>query len=173
MFKERIYWPDGFAQLTNVGKQSQYNLGLFLKRRYEYLLGGRFEPEKISVLSSDFDRTINSANLVLSAMFPPIEHQVWNENLPWQPIPVHTIPNDMDYLISCDVACRRYVQALNEYQQTSEVKSLINENRHLFEYLEEHTGQPVRDLNQLKVIENILAIESSMHLTYVLIIITV
>lgn len=74
----------------------------------------------------------------------------------------------MDYLISCDVACKRYVQALDEYQQTPEIKSLIDENRKLFEYLEEHTGQPVRNLNQLKDIQNILDIENSMNFTYVL-----
>lgn len=142
-------------------------MGLFLRRRYENLLAGRFEPEKVSVLSSDFDRTINSANMVLAAMFPPTEHQIWNEDLLWQPIPVHTIPVEMDYLISCDIACPRYVHALNEYQQTSEIKSLIEENRNLFEYLEKHTGQPVRSLDHLKDIQNILDIENKMNFTYV------
>lgn len=166
--KDKIYWPDGFAQLTNKGKQRQYQLGLFLRRRYEKLLGGRFEPEKVSVLSSDFDRTINSANIVLSAMFPPTENQVWNHDLLWQSIAVHTIPSKLDYLISGDIACGRYVQALKEYQQTPEIKSLIDENRKLFQYLEENTGQPVRNLDQLKDIQNILDIENSMNFTYVL-----
>lgn len=150
-----------------MGKQSQYNLGLFLKRRYAKLLGDRYEPEKVSVLSSDHDRTINSANLVLAAMFPPTEYQVWNKDLLWQSIPVHTIPISMDNLISCDIGCQRYVQALNDYQQTSEINSLINENRNLFEYLEKHTGQPVRSIDHLKDIQNILAIENSMNFTYV------
>lgn len=131
-------------------------------------MSGRFEPEKVAVLSSGFDRTINSANLVLAGMFPPTGNQVWNNDLAWQSIPVHTIPTQMDYLISCDVACKRYVQALDEYQQTPEIKSLIDENRKLFEYLEEHTGQPVHNLNQLKDIQNILDIENSMNFTYVL-----
>lgn len=167
MFKDRIYWSDSFGQLTNIGKQRQYHLGLFLRRRYENLFGDRFEPEKVSVLSSGFDRTINSANLVLSAMFPPTGNQVWKHDLLWQPIPVHTIPSKSDYLISGDIACRRYVQALKEYQQSPEIKSLIDENQKLFEYLEEHTGQSVRNLDQLKDIQNILDIENSMNFTYV------
>lgn len=136
-----------------------------MRRRYESLLGDRFEPEKVSVLSSGFDRTINSANVVLASMFPPTGNQVWNNDLVWQPIAVHSIPFEMDYLISCDVACKRYVQALDEYQQSPEIKSLINENRQLFEYLEKHTGQPVRNVNQLKDIQNILEIERSMNFT--------
>lgn len=151
--------------MFQAGKQTQYQLGLFLRRRYENLLGDRFEPEKVSVLSSGFDRTINSANVVVMAMFPPTGNQVWNNDLVWQPIAVHTKPVEMDNLISCDIACKRYVQALEEYQQTPEIKSLIDENRKLFEYLEEHTGQPVRNLNQLKDIQNILEIENSMNFT--------
>lgn len=139
-------------------------MGQFLRRRYDNLLGGRFDPEKIFVLSSDYDRTINSASSVLAAMFPPTDTQIWNANLLWQPIPVHTIPRDMDYLISCDIACHRYVHALDEYQQSAEIQSIINENRNLFEFLEQHTGQPVRDLNQLKDIQNTLSIENSMNL---------
>lgn len=153
-----------------VGKQSEYELGLFLKRRYKQLIGddGKFEPKKVSVLSSGFDRTINSATVVLSALFPPISNQIWNEQLLWNPIAVHSIPSKVDYLISCDIACRRYVKALNEYQQTPEIKSLINKNQKLFEYLEKNTGQPVRNLDQLKDIQNILSIENSMNFTYVL-----
>lgn len=100
-------------------------------------------------------------------MFPPTGNQVWNHDLVWQSIPVHTIPTNYDYLISCDVACKRYVQALDEYQQSPEIKSLVAENRKLFEYLEEHTGQPVRNLNQLKDIQNILDIENSLNFTCV------
>lgn len=98
-------------------------------------------------------------------MFPPTGNQVWNHDLVWQPIAVHTIPKEIDYLISCDFGCKRYVQALDEYQQTPEIKSLIDENRKLFEYLEVHTGQPVRNLNQLKDIQNILEIEKSLNFT--------
>lgn len=152
-----------------IGKQSQYQLGLFLKRRYENLLGygDKFESEKVSVLSSGYDRTINSANLVLAAMFKPRGNEIWNHELLWQPIAVHSIPPEMDYLISCDFACRRYVQSLNEYQQSAQIKSLIDENQKLFQYLEKHTSQPVRNLDQLKDIQNTLVIENSMNLTYV------
>lgn len=133
------------------------------------MLGDQFDPEKISVLSSDFDRTINSATVALSAMFPPTEHQIWNTDLLWQPIAVHTIPREMDNLISCDIGCKRYVQALNEYQQTTEVKSLIDGNRKLFDYLEKYTGQSIESIDKLKDIQNILDIEKSMNFTYVVI----
>ncbi len=40
--------------------------------------------------SGEDNRTITSAEIVLSAMYPPVENQQVNAGLAWQPIPVHT-----------------------------------------------------------------------------------
>ena len=37
-----------------------------------------------------------STEAALAALYPPSGHQVWNEDIPWQPIPVHTVPKSMD-----------------------------------------------------------------------------
>ena len=33
-------------------------------------------------------------------LFPPAGPQVWDPQLPWQPIPVHTVPLDQEYLLN-------------------------------------------------------------------------
>ena len=35
-----------------------------------------------------------------SGLFPPAGPQVWDPLLPWQPIPVHTVPMDQEYLLN-------------------------------------------------------------------------
>jgi len=39
-----------------------------------------------------------SAYCNLAGLFPPQGSQVWNENLLWQPISVHTVPADLDHV---------------------------------------------------------------------------
>ena len=55
-----------------------------------------FSFGQIYVQSTDMDRTLMSAYSVLAGLYPPSELQKWNENIAWQPIPVHTIPHESD-----------------------------------------------------------------------------
>lgn len=149
-----------------LGKQNQYRFGQFLKRRYGKFLG-TYSPDKISITSSDFDRTINSGNLVAAALFPPTENEVWNNDLLWQPIPVHTIPQSMDFFFFAETACARYSEILSEYETSREINATIEKHKDLFEYLEKHSGDPIRTFKHLKDLHNTLYIENSLNKTCV------
>lgn len=49
-------------------------------------------PLQVYVRSTDFDRTLMSAEANLAGLFPPNGRQRFNPNISWQPIPVHTVP---------------------------------------------------------------------------------
>ncbi len=80
----------GFGQLTQLGINQTHQYGRFLRKTYSKFLTERYDPKKVFVRSSDFDRTIMSAQSVLSGLFEPKGDQLWNDNIKWQPIPVHT-----------------------------------------------------------------------------------
>lgn len=149
-----------------LGKQQQYQLGEFFHRRYGSFLG-TYSPEKISILSSGLDRTINSANLVLAALFPPKDNQIWNKDLLWQPIAVHSIPTAIDYYITGEKACKRYLEALKKYENSTEIRALKEPNQELFGYLEKHSGQSVRTMEHLKDLQGTLDVEHRLNKTFV------
>jgi len=53
---------------------------------------------KVHIRSTDYDRTLMSAYSNLAGLFPPEKSQVWNDDLLWQPVPVHTEPLDSDHV---------------------------------------------------------------------------
>lgn len=97
-------------------------------------------------------------------MFPPTGYEIWNKNLLWQPIAVHSIPERLDYLISAYDICPRYLMVRDQYEASPEVRTLIDGNRELFEYLGNHAGQPVSTFQDLLDIREALDIESRRNL---------
>lgn len=149
-----------------MGKQREYELGKYFRRRYEKLLGdGTYHRYKVFTVSSAISRTINSASLVLAGLFPPQNNQIWNKDLLWNPIPVYAIPLTQDYLITPENGCPRYKQLLQEYEQSAEVKDILNRNQKLLQYLERHAGQPIRKFEHLKNLWNTLFVENMMNKT--------
>lgn len=136
-----------------------------MHRRYNQFLG-TYSPDKISVLSSDYDRTINSASLVLAALFPPIGDQIWCQDLLWQPIAVHSIPKKMDYMIHAE-ACDRYKKAHYELLESPEIKALKEQYKELFEYVEKHSGQAMTGIDSMKDLYETLLVEKDSNKTFV------
>uniref|UniRef100_A0A8B9XXS1 Lysosomal acid phosphatase n=1 Tax=Bos mutus grunniens TaxID=30521 RepID=A0A8B9XXS1_BOSMU len=85
-------WPQGFGQLTKEGMLQHWELGQALRQRYHGFLNTSYHRQEVYVRSTDFDRTLMSAEANLAGLFPPDGIQRFNPNISWQPIPVHTVP---------------------------------------------------------------------------------
>lgn len=90
--------PPSFFHLLDLqtGKRQEYELGLWLRQRYDSLLTEHYSPETFYIQSTDVDRCLMSAESVLAALYPPRDGQRWEPDLNWQPIPIHTTPEHMD-----------------------------------------------------------------------------
>ncbi|KAK7893398.1 hypothetical protein WMY93_022550 [Mugilogobius chulae] len=103
------------------GMQQHYNLGQFLRKKYAGFLKERYDRHEISVRSTDYDRTLMSAEANLAGLYPPNGSQVFNPNIKWQPIPVHTVPMSEERLLSFPLNdCPRYKKLMNETEQSEE-----------------------------------------------------
>lgn len=141
-------------------------MGTFFRRRYHKLLGdGSYSPDKVYAVSSQLDRTQNSAELVLAGLFPPQNQQVWNKHLLWQPVPVHIIPRKDDHLIKHRPACHRYNKKLNEYIKSSKIKKITKEQQSLFRYLEKNSGKSIRSIEDVTNLYDTLSVEHYLNKT--------
>uniref|UniRef100_A0A663E0V8 acid phosphatase n=1 Tax=Aquila chrysaetos chrysaetos TaxID=223781 RepID=A0A663E0V8_AQUCH len=89
-------WPQGFGQLTKTGMQQLFELGQYTRERYSNFLNSTYNRQEFYIQSTDYDRTIMSAQSYLSGLFPPTSSQIWNPELLWQPIPVHILQKTTD-----------------------------------------------------------------------------
>jgi hypothetical protein len=158
-------WSGGWGQLTNRGKFEMYTLGLKLKEQYSGFIPDYYFPEDVKMRSSYADRCLMSAEALLAALFPPRDQQIWNENLLWQPIPIHYVPRSQDNLIAMKSACKKYDEELAQVLKSEKIQDIIAANSDLLHYLTEHAGQKFDSIGSVELLYNTLEIELLHNLT--------
>lgn len=96
----------------------------------------------------------------LAGMFPPYPDQEWDPSLNWQPIPVHTIPESLDYVLAAKCPCPLYDWALKKYENSPEMKNLNKKYKPLYDYLTEMSGETVNTFQKVEYLYNTLTIET-------------
>nr|XP_018912204.1 PREDICTED: prostatic acid phosphatase-like isoform X1 [Bemisia tabaci] len=104
-YRADSFWPEGLGALLQSGKIGLHRLGTFLRQRYDGFLSAKYLPAEIFVFSSFHDRCLMSASLVLAGLYPPLRTQLWDPDLKWQPIPIHTVPLTHDDIICVSKRC--------------------------------------------------------------------
>ncbi|KAF2883594.1 hypothetical protein ILUMI_22589 [Ignelater luminosus] len=153
------YWPEGWGQLTNKGKQEMYNFGLMLRETYKTFLSEYYSPNDLLVMSSYADRNLMSAQMVLAGLYPPVKEQIWNPDLLWQPIPVKYLPRSLDNIIAQKRKCQLYDAAIEAAYKSEDVQKIDKENQDLYRYLTENTGEEVNNIAKVETLYNTFNIE--------------
>ncbi|KAF7406002.1 hypothetical protein HZH68_005371 [Vespula germanica] len=157
-YKNESLWPVPYGQLTNLGKNQHLHMGQWLRSRYSHFLSDLYSPYDVYIQSTNTDRTLMSAEANLAGLYPPKRNQIWN-TINWMPIPVHTIPESEDNVLSGKKYCQRYNFELDKVLKSPEIKKINQENKHLYDYLTEKTGMSVTSLKDVDHIYDTLFIE--------------
>uniref|UniRef100_A0A6J0UPZ1 acid phosphatase n=1 Tax=Pogona vitticeps TaxID=103695 RepID=A0A6J0UPZ1_9SAUR len=140
-------WTQGYGQLTKLGMQQQYELGQFIKKRYGHLLSDEYKHHEVYVQSTDYDRTIMSAQANLAGLFPPRGRQIWNPKLLWQPVPVHTRPlSDETLLLYPTRDCKRFLLLLKETMGTKQVQAELQSYMKFLNRMASNMGYDIKTL---------------------------
>lgn len=102
----------------------------------------------------------------MAGMFPIKENPNWNDS--GQAIPIHSIDLNADDVLAMTRPCPLYEQLLKEYKNSPGIKSILDRNRILMQYLERHTGRKVRSIGEILLIYDVLSIEQLRNFQFVL-----
>lgn len=138
--------------MTWEGKQTQFELGKFLHRRYHKLLGdGDYTLNDIQIQTTPEDRCIMSAQCNAAGFFQPI-NQTWNgAKMDWLPVPIYTVRDQRN--------CREIIEKGDEYLGSDEIKAILFKYRQLLKFMEIHSGNRVRTVNDVVMFNDALNVE--------------
>ncbi|KAJ2943881.1 hypothetical protein O0L34_g8205 [Tuta absoluta] len=139
-------WPDGLGALTNAGKLQLYELGKKYRSYYANFIPEEYNEKDIFVRSSDKSRCLMSAYTFLAGLYPPTERQMWHPEIPWQPIPVHSLPKDLDKMVAATKSCKIWKEMYNELLAE---KNADPKFRETFEYVSKNANESMYSIMKL------------------------
>ncbi|XP_072749915.1 venom acid phosphatase Acph-1-like [Anoplolepis gracilipes] len=157
------YYPDGSGQLLNVGKYRAYQFGKMLRTRYNRFLGNLYYQPNIYAHSSPIVRTKMTLQLVLAALYPPANIQIWNPLLSWQPMDFFFEPSYQDNIM-IPFACPVYIRLYNDIKNSAEVKAKVAEYADIMRELSKYTGTNITSPFDMMLLYGTLIAESSAEL---------
>ncbi|KAG7473650.1 hypothetical protein MATL_G00098110 [Megalops atlanticus] len=159
-------WPQGFGQLSQEGMRQHFELGQMLRQRYRGFINGSYNRHEIFVRSTDYDRTLMSAEANLAGMYPPNGSQVFNPSLSWQPIPVHTVPMAEERLLSFPRSkCPRYESLIKETKQTEVFLNVTRGYKDFVDMVSKNAGLKDNNIESVWSIHDTLFCEAMHNLS--------
>lgn len=100
-----------------------------------------------------------SAAANLAGVFPPAEHQIWNDEIRWHPIPIHTQPSDEDFLLATSKQCDRFDYEMVKFLNESNYNGLFERFKPFIDYLETKTELKLSSLINIMLLYDALNVE--------------
>lgn len=142
--------------------KEQYKLGQYFRRRYGQLLGDKYSPKNIYIRSSDMDRCIMSALVNMAAIFPLSRSEAWNDNILWAPIPIHSVPVELDHIIENGRHCPKYDFLFEKnVNESTEIQRIFTEYAEYFSNWTRNCGANITSFDDVKGLYKTLLMETA------------
>lgn len=145
----------------------QYRLGQFFRKRYNDLLGNKYSYKNVYIHSSDYDRTIMSAQANLAGLYAPTDDEKWHDDILWQPIPVHTLPRKLDNIIAIESDPSLSDIVTEHIKEKGDVKRIFTEHADLIAYWSKMSGLEIKKSLQIYWIYNTLVVAKEQNKKFV------
>lgn len=124
-----------------MGKLKQYNLGKWFRLRYDKFLSEKYMKNEITIQSSNVDRCLMSAEANLAGLYALNASDMWLKDLPWDPVPIHSRPEETDPYLAMSKPCPRHKILVENLKQNNEIYKKLPEKYHEeYEILANNTG---------------------------------
>jgi hypothetical protein len=163
---------NGGVSLTPIGEKQMYDLGVYLRNRYNTLhpdanFFDRYDPDLAAFESSSLERTMVSANSLALGLFPP-STRFPNETYHPMPvasanIPVYTKSQDNDIRIRAQDNCVSFQEELDQLYISELWHDLERENMGLLEKLVEYFPKERENNGNNVHLENLWNVYDAIH----------
>ncbi|XP_050464238.1 venom acid phosphatase Acph-1-like isoform X1 [Cataglyphis hispanica] len=136
------YFTSATMNMSLKANLNMYNLGVYLRERYDEFLGDTYMPGVTRMHTTEFALSMLSAQLVNAGLWPPAINQIWFEDLNWQPIPSEYQKVKKDTLL-LGFLCPNFVSQMDQVLRRTETQKMIAQYQFLFDHLSRYTRRNI------------------------------
>ncbi|XP_074601229.1 prostatic acid phosphatase-like isoform X2 [Brevipalpus obovatus] len=144
-YNDPKFWPDGDSQLLATGKRRMFDLGKSFRKRYKNFLTE--SPREVYARSSNQDRCLESAQLVLHGMYKAEGRWMYHDDTDFLPIPVHTVSSEEDSMLTVDANCPVAKAEKARLISGEQSQNLLQKYSRSLNLIEKHIGERMTDIN--------------------------
>ena len=144
-----VVWPMGLGALTRRGMQQHFLLGKELRKKFRGYLNETHFSKEISVWSTDFDRTLMSAQMNMAGLYGRVtETEFGNSSVRFsQPVPIHT---ETTGILLSGKGCPAYeLERFNVMKRSDLARSNRVENGSLIDSIQFQSGNVSLKMNRI------------------------
>ncbi|XP_074103578.1 testicular acid phosphatase homolog [Cotesia typhae] len=132
--------PYGKMGLAKKGKTNAFKMGMFLRNRYDELLGSIYDEKEVYFRSTDTSRTITTGRWVAAGLYSDPRPQNLNSTLFPIYIPINVVPYEEDTLNNAFMLCENYFIDKQISEKIVKKQKDFKNLGTLLKYLSVHTG---------------------------------
>ena len=142
-------WPEGWGELNTIGERQMYELGLFLRARYDHiLLSEHYSNDEILIQAANVSRVIKSSEANLRGIYQYSLDQA-------KQIPLYILPESEDFTTVALIAnCPFYENEVTKLLSSNEFDGILKDNKDLLDYIALHTYLPVNSTQFITALQN-------------------
>ncbi|KAL5278624.1 hypothetical protein ACFFRR_003323 [Megaselia abdita] len=164
-YVNETFYPNGWGQVTNSGKDKLYKMGIWMHDRYGKFLG-EYTPDSVHAQATGVSRTHVSMQTVLAGLYRPRGSALdWNRSLNWLPIPVYSQTLEEDSLLLVRTPCPRYYEARDDVYNLPEIDAAHKKYEEMMKELSDHTGKHIANAEDVADVFTTLLAEKEFGLT--------
>lgn len=159
-------WQEGLGQLTAEGMQQEYKLGMEFRKKYveqTHLLPDQYKYGTMYIRSTDYERTLMSAQSLLMGLYPPGTGPKTTETsapaLPngFQPLPIFSAPSKYDDVILQRISSEEHEKLMEQYVYSTKEWQEKNETlKDKYPLWSQLTGVKINSLEDLLLLGDTL-----------------
>lgn len=100
-----------------------------------------------------------SAEASMAGLFPPSANKIWNEELNWQPIPIHTTSAHRDYILATQKKCDRFDYEMGKFINGSTYQTMFERFKPHINYVAENGKFEIKTILRILVFYDTLTVE--------------